>query len=88
MPKRHLEAVPLLDAEQPAQAQPQFPMTRWNCTQQGLVIQTHTSPIDVQVKILPPDSMDEIVQQWREFRKQQQGELETIQQVMRTKNVD
>jgi hypothetical protein len=65
--------------EQPTQAP--FPRTNFNVTPQGMVITTMLTPDVHIVKLVEPSAMDQITHLWREARKQNQQELQLIQDI-------
>ncbi len=73
--------------EQPAEAQPQqFPIKNIQITPQGVLVQDVLSQNFSINTLIPAEAMDKIAHDWREFRKAQASELQTIQHVMKTRN--
>ena len=73
--------------EQPAEAQPQqFPIKNIQITPQGVLVQDVLSQNISINTLIPAEAMDRITHDWREFRKQQASELQTIAAVRRSRN--
>lgn len=85
MPRKTLE--PVLLEPKPEQApQPQFPHLNIQFIPAGVLVQNMLGPGMSFNTVIAPDAMDELCKQWRELRKQQLAEMQTIAAVRKSKN--
>ncbi len=86
MPRRPLEAVPLLEPKQ--QEPSEYPLLQYGLAADGsgVVLIKITDPTETHSQLIPAAMMDDMVKAWREFRHQQASQLQTIAAVRRTRN--